>query len=270
MTDNILDKKDLDKSRMEPMVDGKFSFACHPGVPCFTKCCSDLDLALTPYDVLLLKNRLEVSSSDFLDRYTTDEVRHNCGLPVLMLKMKNDSKRTCPLLQSEGCTVYEDRPGACRLYPVARAAKYVGGTVKEQHFLVKEPHCLGFHEDKEWTDKEWLENQGLELYNEMNSLWMKINQSSKENKTPPPITDEKLKMYFMACYNLDAFKRFVFESGLLNLFQIDKRTVSRIRTDETELLKFAFNWLEFAIFGKKTMKPKKSVIKTKKRAMGRR
>jgi hypothetical protein len=48
---------------------------------------------------------------------------------------------------------------------VARAAKYVGGTVKEQHFLVKEPHCLGFHEEKEWTDKEWLENQGLELYN---------------------------------------------------------------------------------------------------------
>ncbi|MEE9526774.1 MAG: YkgJ family cysteine cluster protein, partial [Syntrophobacteria bacterium] len=71
-------------------------------------------------------------------------------------------------------------------------------------------------------------------------------------------------------YNLDAFKRFVFESGLLNLFQIDKRTVSRIRTDETELLRFAFKWLQFAIFGKKTMRPKKSVLKTKKRAMGRR
>ena len=142
--------------------------------------------------------------------------------------------------------------------------------MKEQHFLVKEPHCLGFLEQKEWTDKEWLENQGLEIYNQMNSLWMKINQSKKENDTPPPITDEKLKMYFMACYNLDMFKQFVFESRLLTLFQIDKRTVSEIRTDETELLKFAFTWLQFAIFGKKTMKPKKSVLRTKKRAMGRR
>ena len=270
MTDNLLDTKELEKSSLEPIKDGKFFFACHPGVPCFTRCCSDLDLALTPYDVLRLKNRLGISSGDFFDRYTTDQVRHNCGLPMLMLKMKNDSKRTCPFLQPEGCTVYQDRPGACRLYPVARAAKYVGGRLKEQHFLVKEPHCLGFHEEKEWTDKEWLEDQGLELYNQMNGLWMAINQSSKENNTPPPITEEKLKMYFMACYNLDMFKKFVFESRLLNLFYIDKKTVSQIQSDERELLKFSFRWLQFAIFGKKTMKPKKGVIKAKKRAMGRR
>ena len=254
---------------MKPIKDGKFSFACHPGVPCFTKCCSDLDLALTPYDVLRLKNKLGISSEEFLDLHTTDEVRHNCGLPVLMLRMNNDSKKTCPFLQPEGCTVYGDRPGACRLYPVARAAKYLGGRVQEQYFLVKEPHCLGFQEDKEWKEEEWTEDQGLEHYNQMNTLWMQINQSEGRDNVPPAITDEKLKMYFMACYNLDSFRRFVFESKLLNLFQIDKRTVSRIGTDETELLKFAFKWLEFAIFGKKTMKLKKNVIKTKKRAMAR-
>ena len=58
MNDSILDRKELEKSSMEPIQHGKFSFACHPDVPCFTKCCSDLDLALTPYDVLRLKNRL--------------------------------------------------------------------------------------------------------------------------------------------------------------------------------------------------------------------
>ncbi|UCE83008.1 MAG: YkgJ family cysteine cluster protein, partial [Deltaproteobacteria bacterium] len=87
---------------------------------------------------------------------------------------------------------------------------------------------------------------------------------------PPPITDEKLKMYFMACYNLDMFNKFVFESRLLNLFQIEKKTVSRMRNDETELLRFSFRWLQFAIFAKNTMKPKKGVIKAKKRAMGKR
>ena len=270
MSENILDTAELNKSSMEPIRDGKFSFACHPGVPCFTRCCCDLDLALTPYDVLRLKNRLGIPSSDFLDRYTTDQVRHNCGLPMLMLKMKEDSKRTCPFLGPEGCTVYQDRPGACRLYPVARAAKYVGGRVKEQLFLIKEPHCLGFQEEKEWTDKEWLEDQGLDLYNEMNSLWMAINQSGKETNTPPPITEEKLKMYFMACYNLDTFNKFVFESRLLSLFHIDKKTLSQIQSDQRELLKFSFRWLQFAIFAKKTMKPKKGVIAAKKRAVGKR
>ncbi|MEJ2427417.1 MAG: YkgJ family cysteine cluster protein [Deltaproteobacteria bacterium] len=233
MTDNIVDRKDLERSNMEPIRDGKFSFACHPGVSCFTRCCCDLDLALTPYDVLRLKNRLAIPSGEFLDRYTTDQIRHNCGLPMLMLKMKNDSKKTCPFLADQGCTVYQDRPGACRLYPVARAAKYVGGRVKEQHFLLKEPHCLGFQEAKEWTDKEWLADQGLESYNEMNGLWMAINQSGKENNTPPPITDEKLRMYFMACYNLDMFNKFVFESRLLSLFHIDKKTLAQIQADDS-------------------------------------
>jgi hypothetical protein len=74
----------------------------------------------------------------------------------------------------------------------------------------------------------------------------------------------------MACYNLDMFKKFVFESRLLNLFQINKKIVSQIQSNERELLKFSFRWLQFAIFAKNTMKPKKGVIKAKKRAMGKR
>ena len=55
MTENILDRKELEKSSMEPIKDGKFSFACHPDVPCFTKCCSDLDLALLEFAFAWLK-----------------------------------------------------------------------------------------------------------------------------------------------------------------------------------------------------------------------
>ena len=269
MSDNILAKEDLKESFMEPLAEGEFSFACHPGVSCFTVCCSNLNLALTPYDVLRLKNRLEISSGEFLDHHTTDEIKQNCGLPVVMFKMNNDPNRSCPFLQPEGCTVYEDRPGACRLYPVARAAKYVRGRVKEKHLLVREPHCLGFQEKKVWSTQGWVQDQGLEVYNEMNGLWMAINQGVGTDTIPASITSDKLKMYFMACYHLDMFKKFVFESTLLKSFQIDKKTISRIRNDETELLKFAFKWLQFAIFGKKTIRPKKSVIKAKKRAMAR-
>jgi Fe-S-cluster containining protein len=269
MTENTLNIKELNRNCMVPIPEGKFSFACHPGVSCFTRCCADLDLALTPYDVLRLKNRLSMHSGEFLDEFTTDEVRHNCGLPVLMLEMNNDANKSCPFLQPDGCTVYEDRPGACRLYPVARAAKYVGGRIKEHHFMVKEEHCQGFQQKKEWTVQGWISDQGLEPYNRMNSLWMAINQSSEERATPPSITDDKLKMYFMACYNVDTFKEFVFQSRLLKLFDLEKRAVRRIQADESELLKFAFTWLQFALFGKQTMKPKQAVINRKKRARAR-
>ena len=49
---------DCIKGKIEPVENGGFRFACHPGVVCFTECCRDLKLLLTPYDVIRLKNRL--------------------------------------------------------------------------------------------------------------------------------------------------------------------------------------------------------------------
>jgi hypothetical protein len=104
----------------------------------------------------------------------------------------------------------------------------------------------------------------------MNSLWMAINQDIAKGATPPSITADKLKMYFMACYNLDTFRRFVFESSFLKSFQLDKKSVSLLETDDAVLLKFAFKWLAFALFGKKTMKLKPAVGRARKKALGRR
>jgi Fe-S-cluster containining protein len=255
---------------MEPLTDGRFRFACHPGVPCFTNCCADLDLALTPYDLLRLKTALGIPSGQFLERYSADDTGNNLGLPVVALKMGDDPKRKCPFLSPAGCSVYADRPGACRLYPVARAARYVGPALQEEYFLVKESHCLGFGEAREWTVQEWLADQGLDAYHEMNALWMAIKRDVASGQSLSPVTGDKLKMYFMACYNLDQFQRFVFESPLLQMFRIDKDTLTRIRTNQMELLKFAFTWVEFSVFGKRTMQINPSVLKAKERAQGRR
>jgi Fe-S-cluster containining protein len=255
---------------MEPWSTGTLRFACHPGISCFTNCCADLHLTLTPYDVLRLKSALSLPSGDFLERYTTDDVRHNSGLPVVVLKMGDDPKRRCPLLSPQGCLVYADRPGACRLYPVGRAARFVGRTLQEKFFLVREAHCLGFGEAREWTVEQWLADQGLKVYDEMNGLWMRLNRDAGSGQQLPPVTGDKLRMYFMACYNLDQFQRFVFESRFLRMFRVDEERKARIRTDQTELLKLAFAWLEFSLFGKKTMHIEPSMLKAKKRALARR
>ena len=47
-----------------------FKFNCSPGVSCFTRCCGDITIVLTPYDVLRIKSGLKISSAESHDKYT--------------------------------------------------------------------------------------------------------------------------------------------------------------------------------------------------------
>ena len=50
--------------------DSKIQFLCRPGLSCFTTCCQDVNIFLTPYDILRMKDRLGIPSHEFLDKYT--------------------------------------------------------------------------------------------------------------------------------------------------------------------------------------------------------
>jgi hypothetical protein len=65
----------------------------------------------------------------------------------------------------------------------------------------------------------------------------------------------------MTCYNIDKFRKFVFESKFLELFEVDPATLDRIKSDDQELLKFGFKWLKFGLLGERTMKVKEEVLK---------
>ena len=47
-----------------------FRFECHPGVACFTRCCRNADMYLYPYDIIRMKERLGISSDEFLKKHT--------------------------------------------------------------------------------------------------------------------------------------------------------------------------------------------------------
>ena len=51
-----------------PLTKKTFKFRCYRGIGCFTVCCADLNLVITPYDILRLKNRLDLTSDDFLGK----------------------------------------------------------------------------------------------------------------------------------------------------------------------------------------------------------
>ncbi len=238
-----------------PIEEGRFRFACHKGIACFTECCAKLKLVLTPYDILRLKNRLSIPSYEFLDTFTETLIENNNRFPMVKLKMNHQGGGKCPFVTPEGCTVYEDRPIACRLYPVGNASAFIGleTPAKQKFFLVQESHCLGFEEDKEWTLDEWLSHEGVKEYNAINEPWMRIVTSPRTLGEGD--STRKFQMFFMASYNLDRFREFIFNTKFFQVFDISIERKDLLATDDTELLKLAFDWLRFSLFGEMTLQP---------------
>lgn len=244
-----------------PIVRPTFHFRCHKDIECFTKCCAALDLVLTPYDIVRIKSRLEISSDQFLDRYTETRFDRHHRFPMINLKMNLDDKRRCPFVTPEGCTIYEDRPGACRIYPLGRAALKVDREkdTREKFFIVDEEHCLGFREDKEWTLEAWMAKEGVDEYNAMNDQWLEIITSQK-SLGPKEHLQQKIQMFYLASYNLDKFRRSIFGSRFFDLFQVNAEKVEGLASDDLELMSFAFDWLKFSLFGEKTIQIKSEAI----------
>lgn len=242
--------------------DDAFTFACHSGVSCFNCCCSDVNIFLSPYDVLRLKGRLGISSSEFLERYALVPIQKDMKTPVVVLKMGDDGRKSCPFLTEEGCGVYADRPWPCRMYPLGLAAQKDtpdGWRGERFYFLLRERECKGFEEPREWTVREWLEDQGVGPYDEWGEAYkeLTLHEFFDHGGVLPP---EKLEMLFTACYDLDRFRRFVFESSLLERFEVDEDFMYEMSYDDEALLRFAFLWLRFSLFGEPTMRPRSEAV----------
>ena len=125
-----------------------FRFTCHPGVPCFNNCCADVNIILTPYDVLQLARRTGLHTRVFLETYTGNPITKDLQLPMVILNMLNDENKKCPFVGEQGCTVYEDRPWACRMYPLGMAIPPARAGVEPEpiFFIFEDDHCKGRHQ----------------------------------------------------------------------------------------------------------------------------
>ena len=247
--------------------DSKFTFKCHPDVACFNKCCSDVNIFLTPYDIIRLKQNLGISSTDFLKKYTISPFDQNLKYPVIMFHMKGDEKK-CHFVKEQGCSVYNDRPWACRMYPLGQATP--GETSEdldeEFFFLLKEDVCKGFEENREISVSDWLDDQDIIKYNEMGEEFKEIT-THKYFAEGGELTPDRVEMFFLACYDIDRFRQFIFGSSFFKKFDVDEKTQARMKEDDIEMLRFGYQWLRFALFGAKTMAMKDDVIVTKKKEL---
>jgi hypothetical protein len=226
-----------------------FCFSCHPEVPCFNECCRQLDLALTPYDVLRLKNALNRHSGMFLDQFVIIEWEEGMLFPACYLTMVDDGRASCVFVKENGCRVYEDRPAACRAYPVGRGASLQkDGTVAEQYVLLREPHCRGFEEGQGYTATEYFQDQGLAEYNRYNDQLMKLLQHPRIHAGFKP-TKAQAEQYIMALYNLDTFRQELSTGGIQLNTPLSPMEQQAMQNSDNVLLLIAIRWLIQEYFG---------------------
>lgn len=238
-------------------LESTFQFRCHPGIRCFTACCSDISIVLTPYDILTLLRRLEMPAPEFLHQYTEPLLLEKTDMVGVRIRMDPETKR-CPFLTDQGCSVYSDRPTSCRYYPVGMADFHKGGEecCEEENFffLVKEDHCKGFDEKKQWSIAEWRADQGVDLRDSMNHEWFRLIMRRKSFGQQASLSEQAKRMFFMASTDLASFRRFVFESSFLDIYELDGETLRKIREDDIALMHFSFRYLASVLFGVSTIK----------------
>lgn len=225
------------------------TFDCSSENECFNECCRDLIQALTPYDVLRLKNNLKVTSQVFLREYTSFHHGPESGLPVVEFKPNPETGNACPFVTSQGCSVYEDRPASCRMYPLARAIarSRQTGELTEYFALIEEPHCKGFGKKSGLKIKDWLKGQQVERHNLHNDRLMELI-SLKNRIIPGKLEGPMADKFYLALYDLDEFRHRILNENLLADLDLPGKLLDYLNNDET-LLEFGIEWVKYQLFG---------------------
>jgi hypothetical protein len=257
------DKKLIDDSPIShaPVIpkqlqgDAVIQFRCHKGIDCFNACCRNIDIMLTPYDILRLKQRLGITSTEFLRLYTEPFEFAKNSVAGVKYKPKEGTTE-CQFVTEEGCSVYEDRPTACRYYPVGLLStrRQDENFDRASYALVKEDHCHGHFEDRKLTIDVYRQEQGLEEYDEHGRAWRQL--ILKVKSAGPAIgnmSKTSLKFFFMACYDLDRFREFVRSTGFSTTYDIDQVTMDELLTDDMALMRFGDRMIRQIMYGEESI-----------------
>lgn len=235
--------------------DSRFRFRCHPGIACFNACCRNIDITLTPYDVIRLKRRFGLGSKEFVAEYTVPFEMDSHGMPGLKVRTKPGTTE-CAFLGEKSCSVYEDRPVACRYYALGSMGvrRKDEARVEDIFFVVREPHCLGHEERHEQTVAEYRAEQGIERYDAMNRAWrdviLKRRSSGPTIGAPSP---RSLQLFDMCSYDMDSFRAFIRSDGFREVFDVSDAEVEDLARDEDGLLAFSMRFLNQVLFGEMTI-----------------
>jgi Fe-S-cluster containining protein len=235
--------------------DARLQFQCRKGIACWNACCSNIDISLTPVDIVRLKQRFELSSSEFLSKYTVPYEMEKDSIAGVKLRPV-DGGTACRFMTDAGCSVYEDRPTACRYYPVALLSMRRQDEVTDRQYyaIVREDHCLGHKEPRTQTIDEYRAEQGLTVYDELARGWRQL--ILKKKSSGPTIgkpSKRSLELFFMTCYDIDRFRSFVSSDSFSEIYDLPPDELRAVLEDDLTLMQFGFRFLRQVLFGENTV-----------------
>ena len=230
-------------------------FRCHRDIECFNACCGNIDITLTPYDLVRASRRLGIKTWEFLRDYSMHYDLDPSGMPGI--KMRPVEQGTaCRFMTDAGCAIYEDRPTACRYYPMGTMAmrRKDQSVLEDLYFLVGEAHCLGHNEDRKLTVREFRDEQHVADYDNMNREWMDI--IIKKRSSGPTVgspSKRSYQLFALASYDLDSFREFVQADNFQAMFELADVYNQQLRDDDEELIRFGARFIKQVMFGEHTI-----------------
>jgi len=211
-----------------------FDFSCHDSLPCFTQCCKDVNIYLTPYDVLRLRRVLGVGSSEFLAKYTQSFLAKVTSIPVVQLLMAPDTLY-CPFVTESGCRVYENRPWACRMFPLDLTR-----SPGQYRLIAGRERCKGLLERTNRNVGDWMESQGVREYAEMDAEFQSV---VPERFKPGAAMNEGLGRLLFLAYDLDRFAEILRDGRFSKFYEVDEAALQRAGENDEELLRLSFRYI---------------------------
>jgi len=229
-----------------------FAFRCHDQLACFNRCCHNLNLFLYPYDLLRIKNSLQITADAFIEQYVDIILREGAHFSEVLLRMAEGPEKPCIFLCAQGCRIYDDRPHTCRFFPIEQGAYFnaaLGRSTSAFYFRPPE-FCLGPTQTQQHTIESYVRDQQAGIYDEMTSQWAEIRRMMQNNPwgVEGP-RGARAKMAFMAAYNMEGFREFVFQSSFLKRYRVPAKVVKKMRKSDTALLSFGFDWIKLFLWG---------------------
>lgn len=177
---------------------------CHGCKGCF-KCCTGMgnSVILDPYDVYRLQKGLGKGLSELLGEGKV-ELSVTEGLVLPNLKMAGKDER-CTFLNEEGrCSIHENRPGLCRLFPLGRF--YENGDFK---YFLQTGQCTDSNRTKIKVSK-WIDTPDQVRNHEFICRWHSLlNRMEEEAAGAEDLENAKrlnmkmLQFFFMTPYETE-------------------------------------------------------------------
>lgn len=124
--------------------------------------------SLLPYDIIRLSRSLKITTTEFLERYAEFDQRDWPSIKRPFLKFIGDEQEMrCPFLDDSGCSVHDDKPMICRLYPLGRFSLRTKVIITLPKKL---KHCPG-GSGQEHTVRNWLDESGVQDHFKHDKFW---------------------------------------------------------------------------------------------------